>query len=92
LTDKVIARNPVERPNASRSMAHDREPPPGYLERRGVNIDIKPAASSRDEALKVAPYAVDLGNGTWMPFDSSRPDWVERAFVGKPLHRRPARS
>jgi arabinofuranosyltransferase len=32
LNDAVVARTPVDRPNLARSMAHDRLPPPGYVE------------------------------------------------------------
>jgi hypothetical protein len=75
LTDKTVARHASPSP-AHRMMAHDRSPPPGYLERRGVNVTIKPAARSLDEALLLAPHAVELAPGLWAPFSSPRTDWL----------------
>ena len=51
LTDHTIARNPVARPNGERVLAHDREPPSGYLEQRGVNFRVYPPAHTIGEAL-----------------------------------------
>ena len=85
LTDAVVARNPVTHPNLERSMAHDRSPPPGYLEERGVNIAIHPASSSADIALSSAEYAVKVGPDLWMPFDSSHRQWVNDRFAGRDL-------
>jgi arabinofuranosyltransferase len=84
LTDPVVARH-GEPLNGKRAMAHDRWPPPGYLEKRGVNIDIYWASSSLQEALAISKYALDLGDGLWMPFDSKKPAWVEEAFAGKKI-------
>ena len=80
LTDKVIARNPVQKPNHQRLMAHDRNPPPGYLEERGVNIRIHPPASSEAEALESTFYAVQVARDLWMPFSSPDQQWVMDAF------------
>ncbi len=81
LTDATIARHPVSRPNSQRSMAHDRCVPPGYLDERGVRFhEVFPAASSEAEALGVAPYAVRVGSGLWMPFDADR-RWVRESFA-----------
>lgn len=88
LCDRVIARSPVTTPNRERILAHDRRPPPGYLEQRGVNIDVKPAAASSAAAFAAAPFAVRFDDDLWMPFDSPDPAWVERAFVGRDLVRR----
>lgn len=85
LTDAVIARTPVDRPNAERSMAHDRRPPPGYLESRGVNIDIGPAVTSQGQALHGAYWALRLRDDLWMPFLSVDGAWVSRNFQGRPL-------
>ncbi len=76
LTDATVARNPVERPNRERIMAHDRHPPPGYLEERGVNFTIRPPATSVLQALRSAEYAVEVGPALWMPFDSPDRQWV----------------
>jgi arabinofuranosyltransferase len=78
LTDKTIARHGSPA-NARRRMAHDRSPPPGYLESRGVNISIEPAAKSLSEALLLAPYAMELGADLWAPFSTERPEWLRSA-------------
>jgi len=70
-------------------MAHDRSPPPGYLNERGVNIEIAPAARTLDEALARAAYAVQLAPHLWAPFSSQDHDWVERAFRGLPYYHLP---
>jgi arabinofuranosyltransferase len=85
LTDAVIARTPVDRPNAERTMAHDRHPPPGYLDSRGVNIDIGPAVASQGQALHRAYWALRLRDDLWMPFLSPDLGWVTRSFQGRPL-------
>ena len=85
LTDATVARNPVKTPNHQRSMAHDRQPPPGYLEERGVNFTIHPAAPSASKAFHRAGYAVKIGPNLWMPFDSSDRQWVFDRFAGRDL-------
>ena len=80
LTDATIARNPVTHPNRRRSMAHDRSPPPGYLEGRGVNFYVRPPATSKIGALRYANYAVKVGPALWMPFDSPDHGWVVERF------------
>ena len=85
LTDATVARNPVERPNHQRLIAHDRQPPPGYLEERGVNFTIHPPAPSAFKALVRAEYAVKVGPDLWMPFDSPDQQWVFDRFAGRDL-------
>ncbi len=80
LTDATIARNPVTRPNSRRKMNHDRQPPPGYLAARGVNFAVHPSATSREEALARALYAVPVGPDLWMPFDAPSLAWVAARF------------
>ena len=80
LTDATVARNPVTRPNRWRSMAHDRRPPRGYLEERGVNLYVLRPAASKAEALRRADYAVKAGSALWMPFNSPDHDWVIARF------------
>ncbi len=80
LTDATIARNPVTRPNSRRRMGHDRQPPPGYLAARGVNFAVHPSATSREEALARALYAVPVGPDLWMPFDAPGLAWVAARF------------
>ena len=80
LTDATIARNPVTRPNSRRKMGHDRQPPRGYLAARGVNFAVHPSATSREEALARALYAVPVGPDLWMPFDAPSLDWVAARF------------
>lgn len=82
LTDRTIARNPVTRPNEYRVMAHDRGPPPGYLEARGVNIWIEAFATSLEQA-RYAEYVLELAPGAaYMPFRSAKKAWVKSAFAG----------
>ena len=85
LTDATVARSPVTTPNHQRIIAHDRQPPPGYLEERGVNFTLRPAARSAFSALRRAPYAVKVGPDLWMPFDSSDRQWVGDRFSGRDL-------
>ena len=89
LTDATVARNPVTKPNHERLMAHDRHPPPGYLEARGVNFFIHPAASNVEEALHRAKYAVQVGPDLWMPFEANDHEWVIARFAGRDLCQRP---
>ena len=85
LADAAIARNPVERSNHERRMAHDRRPPPGCLEARGVNLYVRKAATSEEQALRRAVFAVKAGPGLWMPFDSPDHDWTLERFSGHDL-------
>ena len=85
LTDTVVARNPATRPNELRVLAHDRTPPPGYLERRKVNFKPQPLAESARLALVRARYAARVGSGLWMPFDAADHEWVLDRFDGLPL-------
>ena len=92
LADATVARNPVSRPNHRRIMAHDRKPPPGYLEKRGVNIYVYPPAFVEVPEPLVARrhfgwpgYAVKIGRDFWMPFDSPDHRWVIERFAGRDL-------
>ena len=85
LTDAVVARHPVTQPNQYRLMAHDRSPPPGYLERRKVNFKPQPLAGSAQLALARARYAVRIEPGLWMPFDALDYQWVLDRFDGHPV-------
>ncbi len=80
LTDKTVARSPFTR-IGKRRLAHERIPPPGYLETRGVNITIYPSQSSADEALSLASYAVQVGADLWMPFDTHDHQWAYANFA-----------
>ena len=80
LNDWVIARNPVDVPNSERKLAHDRKPPPGYLEERGVNFDVHPVARDLWSALRSGAYALQFAPGLWMPFDAPSLEWVEARF------------
>ena len=88
LTDTTVARNPVGRPNPERQMAHDRRPPEGYLQQRGVNFHPAPAASSVAEALARANYAVQIGPAFWMPFDVGDHQWVDERFADQDVRAR----
>ena len=85
LTDAAIARAPSSHSNRERKIAHDRHPPPGYLEERGVNIEIHKAADTAEQALARAQYAVQIGPDLWMPFDSPDAQWVFSRFSGQTL-------
>ena len=88
LTDATVAHNPVEHSNRKRFMAHDRHPPPGYLEQRGVNFTLRPPASTEVEALSRAHYAVKVGPDLWMTFDTNDPQWAVARFAGRDLKSR----
>ena len=85
LTDAAIARAPSRHSNRERKIAHDRHPPPGYLEERGVNIEIHKAADTAEQALDRAQYAVQIGPNLWMPFDSPDAQWVFSRFSRQTL-------
>ena len=89
LTDATVARNPTTR--KPRALAHERQPPPGYLEQRGVNFHVRPAARSAADALRMARYALKIGPNLWMPFDSNNRQWVVERFADRELRSRPAR-
>ncbi len=80
LNDWVIARNPVARPNSERWLFHDRFPPSGYLESRGVNFEVLAPERDAWSATSVAPYAAEASPGVWMPFDAPSLEWVEARF------------
>ena len=91
LTDATVARNPVTHANHERMMAHDRQPPPGYLEERGVNIGVRAAADNPTKALMRGRYAVRVAPNLWMPFNSPDEEWVLDRFAGRSLHVRDMR-
>ena len=85
LTDATVARTPVEHDNPERQMAHDRLPPPGYLEQRGVNFSVYAAAPTEMLALDRASYALRLGPELWMPFDAVDLRWAIENFADRDL-------
>ena len=81
LTDATVARTPIRhKSNRRRQLAHDRLPPPGYLEERGANIIVHGAERTAEQALASAQYAVQVGPNLWMPFDASNPQWAISRF------------
>ena len=89
LTDATVARNPHTQPEGwERRIAHERQPPPGYLKQRGVNFDVQPAARSAAEALRLAHYALEVAPNLWMPFNSDAHAWVAERFAGRNLKSR----
>ena len=88
LTDATVARHPVTKPNDERVIAHDRRPPPGYLQQRGVNFHLHGAAGSEFEALAAANYALQVGPKLWMPFDVADHQWANARFAGRDLRAR----
>ena len=80
LTDATVARNPVVRSNHSRYLAHDRRPPEGYLQARGVNFDVYPARRVEWPGYWGARYALEPSPGLWMPFNAIDDRWVADRF------------
>ena len=88
LTDATVARAPIKhKSNSERHMAHDRRPPPGYFEERGVNIVVLPPSDTAEQALASAQYAVQVGSDLWMPFDSIDAQWAISRFSEQNLRR-----
>ena len=85
LIDAAIARMPVTTPNHKRKNSHDRRPTAEYIEQRGVNFTPYPAALSAEDALSHADYAIEVGPGLWMPFDSTDRRWALDRFSGRDL-------
>ena len=86
LTDIAVARTPPKhKSNSKRKIAHDRLPQPGYLEERGVNIEVHDATDTAGLALARAQYAVEAGPNLWMPFDSPDDQWAISRFSGQTL-------
>ena len=85
LTDKTVARHPVEIENRRRLMGHDRRPPPDYLTERGVNFTIHPPTEDGLWALTRAHYAARVGPNLWMPFDTTDPRWAAKHFAERGL-------
>lgn len=84
LTDATIARTPPPA-GTPRRMAHERRPPPGYLEERGVTLSVEGAAASAEAGLAVAGWALQIREDLWMPFDATDAAWVRAAFAERPL-------
>jgi hypothetical protein len=80
LTDRYVAHQPVATPNDQRYMAHERTADWAYLDRRGFDVLVYPAASSEENALDAANYALKIRDDLWMPFESMTPGWAEHAF------------
>ena len=81
LTDSVVARNPVTHPIRERRIAHDREPPPGYLRRRGQNFFPLRVEPSEAQALAATDYALKISDGVWMSFNAVDHDWANQRFA-----------
>ena len=80
LVDHTIARHPVTRINGERRVAHDRSPPPGYLQQRGINIKFRSPVATEAEALARENYTLRIGPGTWMPFEVIDHAWANERF------------
>ena len=96
LADATIARNPVSTPNAQRIMAHDREPPPGYLAKRGINFFPYHALSGKKvngfarhyigpSNFKVVKYAVKVGPDLWLTGIFRDRQWHIERFAEREL-------
>ena len=88
LVDPVIAHHPVTHSNRWRHIAHDRQPPPGYLQQRGVNFRLHGPAHRAYTALASANYALQVGPKLWMPFDVADHQWANERFAGRDLRAR----
>ena len=87
LTDITVARTPIRhKSNSKRQLAHDRLPPPGYLEARGFNMYIHGAERTAEQALAIAQYAVQVAPNLWMPFDSHDAQWAFSRFSGQTIY------
>ncbi len=86
LCDHTIARAPVHVSDDDRRLAHDRNPPPGYLEARGVNLEVERYERSLAAALRGGDFAVPLEDGNWLSFESPMLSYVPSAFPGRTLH------
>ena len=80
LTDWVVARNPDVPEARRRKIAHDRDPPPGYLRQRGQNFFLRPVQPTEAKALAEANYALNIGGGVWMSFDVVDHVWANERF------------
>jgi len=84
LTDRTIARTP--RPTGSpRIMAHEREPPAGYIEKRGVNFEgffLSSVLPGENEFLP-GYFIIELRSNLFLFFTTRDPEWARRAFAGK---------
>ena len=87
LNDKTVARSTLRRVG-KRRMAHERIPPPGYAEERGVNFILRRAQTNAADALEVASYAVQVGTNLWMPFDTHDHQWAYSSFAQHGLRTR----
>ena len=86
LTDVIVARTPFKgKSNSERKLAHDRLPPPSYLQERGANIIVHGAERTVEQALAQAQYAVQVGPNLWMPFDSPDDQWALSRFSRETL-------
>ncbi len=85
LTDATVARSPVVTANHDRVIAHDRRPPSGYLNQRGVNFIIHPPVEDGLWALTRANYAARVGPDLWMPFDTNDHQWAVDHFAEREL-------
>ncbi len=88
LTNATVAHNPATHPNHARYMAHDRNPPPGYLQQRGVNFRLHGPATSAYTALASANYALQGDPELWMPFDAADHQWANERLAGRDLRAR----
>jgi arabinofuranosyltransferase len=83
LTDRHIAQLAVTRPNAQRQLAHDRDAPASYLRERGFKFVICPPVPDVRTALRVAPFALLVGEDLWLSFDAVETDWMLDRFEGQ---------
>jgi arabinofuranosyltransferase len=84
LTDRTIARA-RQRQTAFRIMAHEREPPPGYIESRGVNFEsffLSSVLAERDGDL-ADRFVVAMRDDLFLYFKTAQPQWARKAFAGR---------
>lgn len=91
LTDATIARMPaVHRPNDQRRLAHPRKNYGPYTKYRRNIGKVHLVVDSVDRALRGSPFALQLADDLWMPFDGHTiPDVLRehRVVATRPLRR-----
>ncbi len=93
LTDRHVAHQVVMLPNSARHIAHDKQADQAYLDARGENIAIHPAArtlldtfvpsSERIRSGAWVDFVLRIRDGLWMPFAVHDRSWAQKAFAGR---------
>lgn len=81
LNDRTIARTPIN-PSETRVLGHERSPPEGYLEERGINFEEPRVLSAvpPPDRLKPDHFAYEVFPKFYLTFTSRKHDWVQQSF------------